>query len=68
MISWSCKETFTINLVTDLTEKNQHLTKVVDEACWTVLKLDIPKAELVDVWVRKITMVVYDAHTELAKV
>lgn len=58
----------TINLVIDLTNKNQCLTKVVDEACWTVRELDIPKVEPIDVQVRKLTARVCDTRTELAEV
>jgi len=58
----------TIGLVKDLTYKNQRIAKVMAEACRSVLELDIPKAELVDVRVYKLAIGVCNPHTELAKV
>jgi len=42
--------------------------KVMAEACRSILELDIPKVEQVDVWVQKLTIGVCDACTKLAKI
>ena len=52
----------------DLTDKNQYIIKVVDEACCTVPELEIPKAELVEVWVWKLATGVRDTCIELERV
>lgn len=44
------------------------MAKVVVEACRSVMKLDIPEAEPVDVWVRKLVVRVREKHTKLPKV
>jgi len=48
-------------------EKNEHMTKVVAEACRTVTELDIPKDASVDVRIRKLTVGVREERTELSK-
>lgn len=58
----------TINLVTYLTDNNQHIIKVVDEACGIVMELAIREAEPVDVLVQKLTARGRNARTKLEKI
>ena len=52
----------------DLIDKNQHIAKVVVAACRSIYDIDVPKVELVDVWIQKLVARVRDTHTKLAKV
>ena len=57
-----------IDLLKATTEKNEHMTKVVVEACKTVPELDIPKYAPLDVRIRKLAAGVHEARTKLTKV
>lgn len=52
----------------DVTDRKKRIVQVVEEACQMVSELAIPEEEPVEVHVHKISIGVYDAHTELAKV
>jgi len=52
---------FTIDLMNAITDKNERMAKVVTEACRSILELDIPDAEPVDVWTYKLVARVHNA-------
>jgi len=58
----------TVNLIKAIRDKNERTTKLVAEACKSILELAIPNDEPVDVQNRKLTAKVYDARIEFAKV
>lgn len=62
------EKTSMINLLKNITEKNECTTTIVAEACRTVLELNIPKDVLVDAKIQKLTVCVHDVRTELDKV
>lgn len=62
------QKNYSIDLLKATTEKNEHMTKVMVEACRIVLELDIPKYALVDVRIQNLVVGVREARTELAKV
>lgn len=57
-----------IELFKAITTKNEHMTKVVVEACRSVPELDIPKDMPVDERIQKLTVGVREVRSELAKV
>lgn len=54
------KKIFTIDLLKAIMNKNEHMTKVVAEACRTILELHISEDAPVDVRIRKLDVRVCD--------
>lgn len=56
-----------VDLIKNITEKNECTIVVVAKACWTILELNILEDALVDARIWKLTAGVREAQTELAK-
>lgn len=57
-----------VNLIKAIIDKNNHTTKVVAEACWSIPELGILDDEPIHVRIQKLATGVRDARTELEKV